>query len=75
MDYKSILNQASESLKDFNIKNPKLDSELLLSNSLKISRENLLLNLDKKISFVENKKFNRLVEKRKKNANGIYPWI
>ena len=46
MDCKAILDQASSLLKDFCIKNPKLDSELLLSNSLKISRESLLINLN-----------------------------
>ena len=46
MDYKTILGKASNLLKNFSIKNPRLDSELLLSKSLKISRENLLLNLN-----------------------------
>ena len=51
MDYRTILDQASNMLKNFNIQNPRLDSELLLSNSLKISRENLLLNLNNQINF------------------------
>ena len=46
MDYKTILKQSSDLLKSFSIKSARLDSELLLSSSLKISRENLLLNLD-----------------------------
>ena len=37
MDYKTILDQASDMLTNFKIKNPRLDCELLLSNSLKIS--------------------------------------
>ena len=73
MDYKTILDQASHMLKNFNIKNPRLDSELLLSNSLKISRENLLLNLNNQINFTEQKKFKLLLEKRsKKNANFLH---
>ena len=64
MDYKTILNQASDKLKDFSVKNPRLDSELLLSNSLKISREYLLLNLNKKMENIEYIKFNNLLEKR-----------
>ena len=72
MDYKTILSQASNSLKNLSIKNAKLDSELLLSNSLKISRENLLLNLNKKITLKEKKKFKLLLEKRLKKAPLAY---
>ena len=63
MDYKTILNQSTDLLKNFSIKSARLDSELLLSNSLKISRENLLLNLNKKITLKEKKKFKLLLEK------------
>ena len=66
MDYKTILDQASDMLTNFKIKNPRLDCELLLSNSLKISRENLLLNLNNQINFTEQKKFKLLLEKRSK---------
>ncbi len=57
MDYKTILNQASNLLKNYRIKSARLDSELLLSSSLKISRESLLLNLNKEIKINENKDF------------------
>ena len=66
MDYRAILNQASDMLKNFKVRNPRLDSELLLSNSLKISRESLLLNLNKQINFTEKKKFKLLLQKRSK---------
>ena len=46
MNYKNILNKSSYLLKNLNIKSAFLDSELLLSSSLKISREDLLLNLN-----------------------------
>ena len=72
MDYKTILNQASNLLKNFSIKNAKLDSELLLSSSLKISRENLLLNLDKKIKPNDKEKFKLLLEKRTKKVPVAY---
>ncbi|MBO41689.1 MAG: hypothetical protein CMJ04_01715, partial [Pelagibacteraceae bacterium] len=62
MDYKTILNRASDLLKNFSIKKTRLDSELLLSSSLKISRESLLLNLNKEIKLNENKKFKLLLE-------------
>ena len=66
MDYKTVLDEASILLKGFIIKNPRLDSELLLSNSLNISRENLLLNLDKRINPKKNMEFKMLLEKRSK---------
>ena len=53
MNYNTIINEASNLLNTSNIKNPRLDTELLLSNSLNISRENLLLNLNKKMNLKE----------------------
>ena len=64
MDYKTILNNATNLLKNYNINNPKLDSELLLSNTLNITRESLLLSLNSKIKFRENKYFQELLKKR-----------
>ena len=72
MDYKTILDQASDLLKNFNIKNNRLDTELMLSNSLRISRENLLLNLNKEINHDEHKKFKSLLEKRTKKIPMAY---
>ena len=64
MDYKTVLNGAANLLKKHNINNPRLDSELLLSNSLKMPRESLLLNLNNKIRSTENKYFLKLLQKR-----------
>ena len=72
MDYKTILNQSSDLLKNFSIKSARLDSELLLSSSLKISRENLLLNLNKQIKPNQKKKFKSLLEKRTKKVPVAY---
>ena len=72
MDYKTILNQSSDLLKNFSIKSAGLDSELLLSSSLKISRENLLLNLNKEIKPNQQKKFKSLLEKRIKKVPVAY---
>ena len=72
MDYKTILDQASDLLKNFNIKNNRLDTELMLSNSLRISRENLLLNLNKEINHDEHNKFKSLLEKRIKKIPMAY---
>ena len=38
MNYYKVLLEAEKNLKDVFIKNPRLDSEILLSNSLKIPR-------------------------------------
>ena len=72
MDCKTVLDQASNLLKNFNIKNNRLDAELMLSNSLRISRENLLLNLNKEINHNEHKKFKSLLKKRKKKIPIAY---
>ena len=65
MDYKTILNQSSDLLKNLSIKSARLDSELLLSSSLNISRENLLLNLNKEIK----------PNQKKKSTSSIYSWL
>ncbi|MBC8295288.1 MAG: peptide chain release factor N(5)-glutamine methyltransferase [Pelagibacterales bacterium] len=72
MDYRTILNQSSNLLKNFNIKSARLDSELLLSSSLKISRESLLLNLNREIKPNQQKKFKSLLEKRTKKVPVAY---
>ena len=72
MDYRTILNQSSNLLKNFSIKSARIDSELLLSSSLKISRENLLLNLNKEIKPYQQKKFKSLLKKRTKKVPVAY---
>ena len=71
-NYQTILDEASNLLKNYNIKNPRLDSELLLSNLLNISRENLLLNLNKKINSNECKRFKSLLKCRTKKMPIAY---
>ena len=48
MNYQEILIEGSKILKFNNIKSFNLDSELLLSSTLKIDRSDLILNLEKK---------------------------
>mgnify|MGYP001238675967 CR=1 FL=1 len=72
MDYKTVLINASNLLKKYNINNPILDSELLLSSSLQITRENLLLNLNNIIRPTENKLFQNLLRKRIKKMPIAY---
>jgi len=72
MNYQILLKKASSELNSLNIKNPILDSEILLANSLKISREKLILNLNKDISNEEKNFFNILLNKRKKKEPIAY---
>ena len=44
------LNKSQKELKKYNIKNAELDCEILLSKVLNITREKLLINLDKKLA-------------------------
>ena len=57
MNYREILNKGSQILKLNNIKSYNLDSEILLSKTIKKDRSHLLLSLDKKISEKKNKNF------------------
>ena len=64
MNLKQILNKASDKLKIKNIKSFRLDSELLLAKTLGVSREEVLLNLDKKIDQLNIKKYDFYVNLR-----------
>ena len=72
MNYYRVLLEAEKNLKSIFIKNPRLDSEILLSRSLKISRENILVNLNRKISKKNFNYFKKLIERRKKNEPIAY---
>tara|TARA_B100001175_G_C19449628_1_gene610634 strand:- start:451 stop:1293 length:843 start_codon:yes stop_codon:yes gene_type:complete len=72
MNYQEILFQGSKILKLNNIKSFNLDSELLLSSTLKIDRSSLILNLEKKIKNNKTNFFFDLIERRKKNEPLAY---
>ena len=72
MKYIEILKQAQKDLTIKSILNPALDAELILSNILKIKRENLILNLQKKIDSNHLRLFNLFIEQRKKNIPIAY---
>ncbi len=72
MNYQSLLKYSTNELKKSSVKNPSLDSEIMLSNILGISRENLLLNLENNIKKEKLIKFNKHLEKRKKNKPIAY---
>ena len=64
MNTLDLLNKGSKKLKYKGIKSSKIDSEILLSNILGKSRENILINLDKKIGSDDIIKFNDFIERR-----------
>jgi len=72
MNYNAVLNEASIILKHHLIKSPKLDSEIILANVLKLSREQLLLNLNEKISSKDFKFFKKSIKRRKKKEPIAY---
>ena len=72
MNCSKILSNATDILKKEHINNPSLDSEIILSNVLKINRDKLLLNLDKRIKNNEITKFNNLIDRRKKKEPVAY---
>ncbi len=65
MNYQQILNNGSNQLKIKNLKSPKLDSELLLAKTLNVSREEILLNLNRKINQSDLNNFNYYINLRK----------
>ena len=72
MKYQEILNEGSKILKLNNIKSYNLDSEILLSSTLKLDRPELLLKLDKRIKNQEKKIFFNFIERRRKNEPIAY---
>ena len=64
MNYQQILNKASNQLQFKNFKSPKLDSELILAKTLNVCREEILLNLNKKINKSDLKIFNYYLNMR-----------
>ena len=62
-----VLNYGSKLLKNSNINSYNLDSELILAKVLNSTREELLINLDKKLDRKNFKKYKNLIFRRKKN--------
>ncbi len=72
MNYEQVLINATKILKNASIVSSKLDCELLLSNVLKIKRENMLVDLNKEINHQDFINFNKLINRRKKNEPVAY---
>ncbi len=67
MNYRNIINKGSQILKQHDIITANIDAELLLSISLNKSREQLLLNLEKKLNLTEINKYCELINTPKQN--------
>lgn len=72
MNYEQVLINSSKILKKASIVSSQLDCEVLLSNVLKISRENMLVDLNKEINHQDFINFNKLINRRKKNEPVAY---
>ena len=65
MNYQQILNNGLNQLRIKKLKSPKLDTELLLAKTLNVNREEILLNLNRKINQSDLKNFNYYINLRK----------
>ena len=72
MNYLEAINFGNKILKLSNIETYKLDNELLLAKVINCTREELLINLQKKIDKIKFNKYLKLVIRRKKNEPIAY---
>ena len=72
MNYLEAINFGNKILKLSNIETYKLDNELLLAKAINCTREELLINLQKKIDKIKFNKYMKLVIRRKKNEPIAY---
>ena len=74
------LRDGNEILKENNITSYKIDCEILMSQTLSISREEVLLNLEKNVKKEDQERYFNLINRRKKNepiayiTNNKYFW-
>ena len=72
MNYQELLVDASKQLKFYKFNSAKLDAELILSKTLGLSREKILLNLNEKINDEVLEKFNYYLKLRKQKRPIAY---
>jgi release factor glutamine methyltransferase len=72
MNIQSILNQGIKTLKENKVTNPLLDSEILLSNSIKKNKMHIILNPKEVLKNKQSNNFNSLIERRKKGEPIAY---
>ena len=72
MNYSEILKRGETFLKKSNIKNAHLDAELILSKTINTKREEVLLNINKKINKKDIYKFKKYLLRRKQKEPIAY---
>jgi len=72
MNIENILNEGITILQKNKILNPQLDSEILLSNSIKRDKKHIILNPKEILNSEELEKFKSLIERRKKGEPIAY---
>jgi release factor glutamine methyltransferase len=72
MNIENILNEGINILQKNKIANPQLDSEILLSNSIKRNKKHIILNPKEILNSKQLRKFKSLIERRKKGEPIAY---
>jgi len=72
MNIENILNKGINILQKNKISNPQLDSEILLSNSIKKNKKYIVLNPKELLNLEQSRKFKKLIERRKKGEPIAY---
>ena len=72
MNIENILNEGIDTLQKNKIANPQLDSEILLSNSIKRDKKHIILNPQEVLNSEQLGKFKSLIERRKKGEPIAY---
>ena len=72
MNIENILNKGINILQKNKIANPQLDSEILLSDSIKRDKKHIILNPKEILNSEQLEKFNSLIERRKKGEPIAY---
>ena len=72
MNIENTLNEGVNILQKNKISNPQLDSEILLSNSIKKDKKHIILNPKELINSKQSEKFRSLIERRKKGEPIAY---
>ena len=72
MNIENILNEGIDILQKNKITNPQLDSEILLSNSIKRDKKHIILNPKEVLNSEQLGKFKSLIERRKKGEPIAY---
>ena len=72
MNIENVLNEGINILQKYKIANPQLDSEILLSNSIKKDKKHIILNPKEVLNAKQLGKFKSLIERRKKGEPIAY---